>query len=127
MGKYSYGMLVYQPPGLKPRRFLFYDAFPKNSGVQEVVGLRGFPTTIAERHKKLFANTDTRIVTDATYASLEDLVKIHANVPESREGLKHLLTDIVQSAQSLTKLGMTNVNLIIWKVEHVKHRQTEIL
>lgn len=123
----SYAMLVYQPPGLKPRRFLFYDAFPVDSGLLEFVGKKGLPKVMAERHKRLISTTPTRKVTHVTYATHAELSDFISLVPEERPGLGHLMKDIIDSANSLAMVGMTNIYLILWKAQNVKHRQKQVL
>lgn len=120
----SYGMLVYQPPGLKPRRFLMYDAFPKDCGL---TGVKGLPKVMAERHKKLTTSTDNRKVFDTSYADLSTLSDFLSTLTEDKQSLRCLMTDIVQSADSLAQIGMKNIYLIMWKVRRVNHRQTEVL
>lgn len=123
----SYAMLIYRPPGLKPRRWLMYDAFPRDSGLQEMIGIKGPPPVLAERHKKLFTSSETRKVKNISYAYLSELLKYQKTIPNNRSGLKALIKDVIDSCNALVDMKMEDIYFVLWITENVKDRQGKVL
>lgn len=121
-------MLIYRPPGLKPRRWLMYDAFPRDSGLQETIVNKGVPPAVlAERHKRLFTSSETRKVIDVCYTILPELIDFQKTIPDDRPGLQGLIKDVIDSCRALEKMKMEDIYFVLWVTENVKDRQGKVL